>query len=102
MRKLAAALVGAAAIVVALGQPASAQQKCTIALIPGLTTDAFYITMRKGAEMAAKAVGCELLFQGAPEFNPTAAGAGARRRHRAQARRDPDRADRQAAAHRSR
>ena len=49
MRKLAAALVGAAAIVVALGQPASAQQKCTIALIPGLTTDAFYITMRKGA-----------------------------------------------------
>ncbi|NJM30120.1 MAG: substrate-binding domain-containing protein, partial [Rhizobiales bacterium] len=33
--------------------------------------DAFYITMRKGAEMAAKAVGCELLFQGGPEFNPT-------------------------------
>ena len=26
--------------------------------------------MRKGAEMAAKAVGCELLFQGAPDFNP--------------------------------
>ena len=49
----------------------SAQDRCTIALIPGLTTDAFYITMRKGAEMAAKAVGCELLFQGAPEFNPT-------------------------------
>jgi ribose transport system substrate-binding protein len=71
MRKLAAALVGAAALVVALGQPASAQQKCTIALIPGLTTDAFYITMRKGAEMAAKAVGCDLLFQGGPEFNPT-------------------------------
>jgi ribose transport system substrate-binding protein len=71
MRKLAAALVGAAALVAALGQPASAQQKCTIALIPGLTTDAFYITMRKGAEMAAKAVGCDLLFQGGPEFNPT-------------------------------
>ena len=71
MRKLAAALVGAAAVVMALGQPASAQQKCTIALIPGLTTDAFYITMRKGAEMAAKAVGCNLLFQGGPEFNPT-------------------------------
>jgi ribose transport system substrate-binding protein len=70
MRKLAAALVGAVALVT-LGQPASAQQKCTIALIPGLTTDAFYITMRKGAEMAAKAVGCDLLFQGGPEFNPT-------------------------------
>jgi ribose transport system substrate-binding protein len=50
--------------------PAAAQDTCTIALIPGLTTDAFYITMRKGAEMAAKAVGCELLFQGAPDFNP--------------------------------
>ena len=30
--------------------------------------------------MAAKAVGCELLFQGAPDFNPIDAGAGARRR----------------------
>jgi ribose transport system substrate-binding protein len=71
MRKLAAALLGAAALVVTLGQPASAQQKCTIALIPGLTTDAFYITMHKGADMAAKALGCDLLFQGGPEFNPT-------------------------------
>jgi ribose transport system substrate-binding protein len=74
MRKLAAALAGAAAAVIAVSLPAgpaAAQQGCTIALIPGLTTDAFYITMRKGAEMAAKAVGCELLFQGGPEFNPT-------------------------------
>jgi ribose transport system substrate-binding protein len=72
MRKLAAALAGAAVLAVSLGAgPAGAQQGCTIALIPGLTTDAFYITMRKGAEMAAKAVGCELLFQGGPEFNPT-------------------------------
>ena len=70
MRKLAAALLGAA-LVVAFGQPAGAQQKCTIALIPGLTTDAFYITMHKGADMAAKALGCDLLFQGGPEFNPT-------------------------------
>ena len=74
MKRPLAALLGAAALAVGLmGQtgPASAQDQCTIALIPGLTTDAFYITMRKGAEMAAKAVGCELLFQGAPEFNPT-------------------------------
>jgi ribose transport system substrate-binding protein len=73
MKRLIAGLLGAAAIVVAsLGTapPAAAQNGCTIALIPGLTTDAFYITMRKGAEMAAKAVGCELIFQGAPEFNP--------------------------------
>ncbi len=52
--------------------PVNAQdKKYTIALIPGLTTDAFYITMRKGAELAANALGVELLFQGGPEFNPT-------------------------------
>jgi ribose transport system substrate-binding protein len=74
MNRLLAGPLGALALLgaVAGGVPsASAQDPCTIALIPGLTTDAFYITMRKGAEMAAKAVGCELLFQGAPEFNPT-------------------------------
>ncbi len=52
--------------------PAQAQDapKYTIALIPGLTTDAFYITMRKGAQAAADALGVELVFQGAPDFNP--------------------------------
>lgn len=71
MHRLAAGALGLAAVAavsLAASAPAAA---CTIALIPGLTTDAFYITMRKGAEMAAKAVGCELLFQGGPEFNPT-------------------------------
>lgn len=74
MKRLLGALLGAATLTFGLagGVPAArAQDGCTIALIPGLTTDAFYITMRKGAEMAAKAVGCELLFQGAPDFNPT-------------------------------
>ncbi len=42
----------------------------TITLIPGLTTDAFYITMHKGAEAAAEALGDTLNFQGAPDFNP--------------------------------
>ncbi len=42
----------------------------TIALIPGLTTDAFYITMQKGAQAAADALGVELVFQGAADFNP--------------------------------
>ncbi len=51
--------------------PARAQdQKFTIALIPGLTTDAFYITMNRGAQAAADALGVELVFQGAPDFNP--------------------------------
>jgi ribose transport system substrate-binding protein len=45
-------------------------KKFTIALIPGLTTDGFYITMNRGAQAAADALGVELVFQGAPDFNP--------------------------------
>lgn len=67
-------LLGAAALAVAaqLAPAASLAQDdpLTIALIPGLTTDAFYITMRRGAQAAADALGVELVFQGAPEFNP--------------------------------
>src|SRR3984893_8157078 len=36
----------------------------------GITRDAFYITMHKGAEAAAKALGVDLIFQGAADFNP--------------------------------
>jgi ribose transport system substrate-binding protein len=42
---LAAALLAAGSGLIGAGA-ASAQDKKTIALIPGLTTDAFYITMR--------------------------------------------------------
>jgi ribose transport system substrate-binding protein len=67
----ASALAGVAAAVGMKTVVANAQdKKFTIALIPGLTTDAFYITMRKGAQAAADALGVELLFQGAPDFNP--------------------------------
>ncbi|UXN69095.1 ABC transporter substrate-binding protein [Devosia neptuniae] len=66
--------VAAAALVTTIGLaagPSFAQEKkFTIALIPGLTTDGFYITMRKGAQAAADALGVELVFQGAPDFNP--------------------------------
>ncbi|MBV9643920.1 MAG: substrate-binding domain-containing protein [Verrucomicrobia bacterium] len=48
----------------------AADKKYTIALIPGLTTDAFYITMHKGADAAAKVLGVTLVFQGAADFNP--------------------------------
>src|SRR6202011_5461475 len=60
------------ALLMPLANQAQAQEKkkYTIALIPGLTTDAFYITMHKGAEAAAKALGVTLVFQGAPDFNP--------------------------------
>ena len=69
-----AALAVGGAIGLTAMVPASAQEaerkSYTIALIPGLTTDAFYITMRRGAQAAADALGVELVFQGAPEFNP--------------------------------
>jgi ribose transport system substrate-binding protein len=68
--KIAAAATIATSIACAAGQAGAADKTFTIALIPGLTTDAFYITMRKGAEAAAKAVGAKLVFQGAPDFNP--------------------------------
>jgi ribose transport system substrate-binding protein len=71
MKRILMAVAALAISATALTVPAIAQdKKFTIALIPGLTTDAFYITMRKGAEAAAKAVGAELVFQGAPDFNP--------------------------------
>ncbi|MEP2783253.1 MAG: ABC transporter substrate-binding protein [Pseudoruegeria sp.] len=42
----------------------------TITLVPGLTTDAFYITMNRGAQAAGKALGITVDFQGAEEFDP--------------------------------
>ena len=70
--KKATALVLAAAMAVLAVLPGAARagDKKVIALIPGLTTDAFYITMRKGAQAAADALGVELQWQGAPDFNP--------------------------------
>jgi ribose transport system substrate-binding protein len=68
--KVAAAATIATTAAVTAGPAGAADKKFTIALVPGLTTDAFYITMRKGAEAAAKAVGAEIVFQGAPDFNP--------------------------------
>jgi ribose transport system substrate-binding protein len=62
-------VMGAGAVsLIALTSTAQAED-VTIALIPGLTADAFYITMRKGAEAAAEAVGAELIYQGAAEWN---------------------------------
>ena len=50
---------------------AQAQDDIEMVLVPGLTTDAFYITMNKGAQAAAEALGIEVDFQGAEDFNPT-------------------------------
>lgn len=49
---------------------AQAQEDFTITLVPGLTTDAFYITMNRGAQAAAEALGITVDFQGAEEFDP--------------------------------
>ena len=66
---LAALAVGATVLTSSIAAQAQ-DKKFTVALIPGITTDGFYITMRRGAEAAAKALGVDLVFQGAPEFNP--------------------------------
>jgi ribose transport system substrate-binding protein len=74
MTRLLANVLGVAlatTVVAGAAGGALAQDKFTITLVPGLTTDAFYITMRKGAESAAEALGVDFSFQGAPNFNPT-------------------------------
>jgi ribose transport system substrate-binding protein len=71
-RRSAVKLMGAAAAVAGLGAlpgRARAADKITIALVPGLTADGFYVTMHHGAEAAAKAVGADLIYQGAAEWN---------------------------------
>jgi len=71
MKKLFAALaVGSLIGAVQVGT-VQAQSGASIVLIPGLTTDAFYITMNKGAQAAGKALGVDVDFQGAEDFNPT-------------------------------
>jgi len=55
----------------ALAGGAQAQDDIEMVLVPGLTTDAFYITMNKGAQAAAEALGIKVDFQGAEDFNPT-------------------------------
>jgi len=73
MKPLAKKLFGAAFLagVAAVGSGAAQAQQLDIVLIPGLTTDPFYLTMRRGAEAAADTMGVNFSFQGAPEFNPT-------------------------------
>jgi len=66
MKKLFAAVLSASL----LGS-VQAQDDISIVLVPGLTTDAFYITMNKGAQAAAEALGINVDFQGAEDFNPT-------------------------------
>ena len=52
-----------------IGTSQAQEQDIEIVLVPGLTTDAFYITMNRGAQAAAEALGIDVSFQGAEEFN---------------------------------
>ena len=73
-RRTALKLMGAAAVMTGAGLApgrASAADKPTIALIPGVLADGFYITMHKGADAAAKAVGADLIFQGPASWDVT-------------------------------
>lgn len=42
----------------------------TIALVPGIATDPFYITMQNGAEAEARKLGLHLIWQGGSSFSP--------------------------------
>lgn len=66
MKKLLAAVLSAS-----LFGAVQADDDISIVLVPGLTTDSFYITMNKGAQAAAEALGIKVEFQGAEDFNPT-------------------------------
>src|SRR6202012_6302515 len=69
-------LMGAAGVAAAsapmLAGKAEARSKVTIALVPGLTADGFYVTMHKGAIAASQATGGRLIYQGAAEWNVSA------------------------------
>jgi ribose transport system substrate-binding protein len=69
IRTCLAGSAGLLAIAAVSSSAIAADKKITIALVPGMTTDAFYITMHRGAEAAAKALGVDLIFQGAPEWS---------------------------------
>ncbi len=62
--------LSAGAVLTTFRPARAAGKRFTVALIPGLTTDAFYITMHRGASAAAQAFGVDLVFQGSTAFNP--------------------------------
>ena len=64
MTKFLKLMATASFISLASSTMAWAEKVFTVALIPGLTTDAFYITMHKGAEAAAQEFGVNLIYQG--------------------------------------
>jgi len=73
MKRLLTVLVAfgvalALTIPAALGGPAT--KPYTIAFIAGITTDAFYISMKVGADQAAADLGDKMIWQGASQWGP--------------------------------
>ena len=50
--------------------PQAEAKTVTIALVPGIATDPFYITMQRGAEAEAQRLGMHLIWQGGASFSP--------------------------------
>jgi ribose transport system substrate-binding protein len=68
---VAIALVGATVASTASAHRATHAKTYSIVLIPGISTDAFYTTMHKGAEAEAAKHGIKLSYQGSPTaFSP--------------------------------
>jgi ribose transport system substrate-binding protein len=64
-------LAGAAFVAAAAGSHAAiAAPAYTIALVPGIATDPFYITMQNGAATEAKKLGVRLIWEGGSSFSP--------------------------------
>ncbi|MDB5052620.1 MAG: hypothetical protein JWM44_670 [Bacilli bacterium] len=53
----------------ATAEPVKEKKKPRIAYVAGITTDAFYISMKFGAEEVANKLGVDLIWTGAPEWD---------------------------------
>jgi ribose transport system substrate-binding protein len=62
--------LAAGALACAMGVNHAEAKTYTIALVPGIATDPFYITMQRGAAAEAKKLGVHLIWQGGSSFSP--------------------------------
>lgn len=69
-RKTKTAILAAGAFAAMMGVQRAEAKTYTIALVPGIATDPFYITMQRGAAAEAKKLGVHLIWQGGASFSP--------------------------------
>ncbi|MHB1304036.1 MAG: ABC transporter substrate-binding protein [Acidiphilium sp.] len=69
-RKTKTAVLAAGAFAAIMGVQRAEAKTYTIALVPGIATDPFYITMQRGAAAEAKKLGVHLIWQGGASFSP--------------------------------